>query len=151
MLGSEISAKIESYPCVKNNFKGIFAIDTIPSNLKVHDFIIFNLDLSNEKGSHRLVLFKKSNSVFECFDSLGFNPEKQALFAKYNKSKSSKILKFNETVFQPIQSVNCGLYAIYFSINRLLNLDLSYKNVLSEYFTLNTEQNDKIVKDFFTD
>lgn len=151
MHSSEIVQIIEKYPCIAKNFYGIYSIDLIPKHFPVKYFIIFNEDLSTNEGTHWLALFRKSNQTLECFDSLGFNETKQSRFLKYCKIKKVKNIKFNETPFQPITSNKCGLYAIYFCLNRLLNLDLSLKTMLSEYFDDNILKNDTLIDSFFNE
>lgn len=149
MLSSEIAELISKYPCVQSSFSGVFAIDTIPNNIPINHFIIFNQDFSTNYGIHWLTLIRTKKYVLECFDSLGLNTDKQSLLTKHNSFTGIKFIKFNETEFQSTKSNNCGLFAVYFAINRLLNKDLSLKVFLSEYFTTDVDKNDHIIKSFF--
>ena len=41
---------------IKKNFKGVYPIDLIPENLDYPSLIVVNLDSSEKKGSHWVVL-----------------------------------------------------------------------------------------------
>lgn len=150
MQGSELTTIIKRYPSVLKHFVGVFSINTVPS-LRVGDFAIFNQDLAENKGFHWLAVIRPKKNVVECFDSLGLNHEKQTLIKNYLVFDSFvTTVKYNETQFQPSESSNCGLYAVYFVINRVMNLDLSFTKFLNLYFNLNTLANEKKVIGFFS-
>lgn len=149
MQSSEFDNLFKRYPCIYKHFKGVCSIDTIPK-LKLHEFVIFNEDFSYGKGTHWLTLCNSKKTVLECFDSLGLDLKKQELLRHYLKvDKPIVYVKFNETEFQPKDSSNCGLYAAYFAINRLLNLDLSLNKFFEFYFSLDAEVNEGKVLNFF--
>ena len=55
---------------ISNRFMGVYLIDLIPDNLIIPYLIVVNLDSSDKKGSHWIVLHYQRNHV-EYFDSLG--------------------------------------------------------------------------------
>ena len=149
MQGFEFHQYIDAFPMLKKHFKGIVSIDTLPRYLKLREFLICNTDLSSGSGQHWFILLKNTPTSLECFDSLGISTEKKALFEKYCKFRGIEELEFNETSFQPLNSNSCGLYALYYIIQRLHNLDLSFQEILEEIFDdKNKEKNEQIVQEF---
>jgi len=150
MLGCELVEKINEYCSIKHSFKGVYSINTLPKYFKKREFLFCNEDLSQNPGTHWLCFLKINQNSFECFDSLGVNENKINLFKKYLKFQKKFSLKFNETKFQHDESNNCGLFVLYFAINRMHNLDLSFKEFLTEYFSDDYFENEKKLKDFFS-
>ena len=149
MQGFEFHQYINAFPMLKKQFKGIFSIDTLPKSLKLRQFLICNTDLSSGSGQHWFVLLKNSPKSLECFDSLGVSFEKKELLEKFCKIRRIEELEFNETSFQAINSNSCGLYAIYYIIQRFHNLDLSFEEILEEIFDdKNKEKNELTVQAF---
>ena len=67
----------------------------------------------------------------------------------YCKFRGIKEIEFNETQFQSDFSDTCGLFTIYFIIERMFNLDLSFEELLFEIFdTENLDENEMKVKEF---
>jgi len=84
----------------------------------------------------------------ECFDSLGVNEIKKKNLSHFCKFKNISKIKFNETQLQSDSSLSCGKFVLYFAIQRMHNLDLSFNDFLNEAFTLNCEKNEDIVNEF---
>ena len=57
---------------ISKRFMGVYPIDLIPDNLPIPCLIVVNLDSSEKKGSHWIVLHYQRNHV-KYFDSLGKN------------------------------------------------------------------------------
>ena len=57
-------------------FSGVYPIDLIPHELPILSIIILNLDSSEKKISHWIVVYYQTNYV-EYFDSLGREPMKE--------------------------------------------------------------------------
>lgn len=51
-------------------FKGVYPLDKIPKKIKNGQTLIFNLDKSNQSGSHWMALFKINNKNY-VYDSFG--------------------------------------------------------------------------------
>lgn len=149
MFGHELKAIISEYESIQKNFLGVFSIDTLPKNIPLHHFLFCNEDLAHNHGKHWLCFVRPSKKTVECFDSLSINPEKYQLLRKYCHFKNVKEIKFNQTQFQPSSSQSCGLYALYFAINRMHNLDLSFKTFLNDFFKCDHEANERKVTKFF--
>ena len=145
MLSSEIAATIEKVACMKSHFKGVYSIDNLPKFIKLRQGLIFNLSKMSEPGSHWITLVRVESDKIEIFDSLGTKFEK---LKNYLKFKNKPEYVYNENPFQLSNSDTCGYFAITFLIERMFNLDLSYKELLAEIFEPNLESNEKIVIEF---
>ncbi len=64
---------------------------------------------------------------------------------KFNQKLS---IKYNETPFQSADSNSCVLFAIYFAVERMFNLDLPFHTLLEEIFENKQENNENTVKQF---
>lgn len=147
MQGSEIEEILNHLPSIKNHFVGIFSIDTLPKLLKRRTFLICNTAKHNQLGEHWICICKTDVKI-EIFDSLGINSDRKNLLLKYCKFKNAKDFKVNDTQFQLSSSSTCGLFVIYFSIQRFHNLDLSFSTLLGEIFSKNLTSNEDKVKRF---
>lgn len=151
MQSSQLIEIIESFPSIKKSFNGVFSLNTIPKRLKSKSFLISNTQNDTEPGQHWFCIIKIKPNKYEYFDSLGVNEKKLELLIHSNIfSKNSQVL-FNETQFQNSTSISCGLFVLYFIINRLHNLDLSFSDLLNEIFVTDCEKNETLVNDFAKD
>ena len=138
--------------CLRNihEFTGVYSQDEL-SNIrfiKIPFSIVVNIDYNDEPGSHWLVI-RVNRRFIEIYDSLGFESK---YFTHYPKSILSFIARFKlnksiicTPVLQPIHSKLCGLYCIFFILNRQYN---SFANCLS-YFSENLNQNDHLLIKYF--
>jgi hypothetical protein len=151
MKGSAIKELIERDPLLNFHFEGIFAADCLPEFTSKQSFAIANSDIEGRAGVHWRLLFKPDKNTLEIFDSLG-DPLENA----FSWSNVSKVLPYvtnvivSKTQFQPTNSNKCGLYCIYVAYNRLFSLDIAFSTMLSDIFTDNLEENDRIVTEFAT-
>jgi hypothetical protein len=148
MQASEFEQYFEKYPFLKKHFLGIFAIDTLPKLIKYRQFCICNTDKSTESGQHWFCFVKNSNYELECFDSLGLTDKKKENLLKYCSFRYVKELKYNETSFQSEDSTTCGLFTVYFLIERMHNLDLTFNELLEEIFDEDKLKNELKVENF---
>jgi len=58
MQGNELESKINQINSIKNYFKGVFAINTLPKNLKIRDFLFCNEDKAENEGTHWICFIK---------------------------------------------------------------------------------------------
>jgi hypothetical protein len=117
MQGVEFDQYFEKFPALKKCFTGVYSIDTLPKHLKYRTFCISNTDTHDGFGKHWICFLKAEKSSLECFDSLGISSEKKDLLVKYCRFKA-KALHFNYNQFQKSDSISCGLFCIYFIIQR---------------------------------
>lgn len=151
MNGEDLQKVIAKFLSIRDNFLGVFSIDSLPKIFPVNHFLICNYDLKSMPGSHWFALVRKSNERIECFDSLSLNNDKKELLIKYcNFDKATKII-YNETPVQKITSLTCGQFVLFFLIHRIHNLDESFVSILNEIFNSNTENNEESVLNFLLD
>jgi hypothetical protein len=62
-------------------------------------------------------MLRNSKESIETFDSLGIDYDKESMLKQYCKFKVKNLI-VNETPFQSLQTDSCGLYCVYFIINR---------------------------------
>jgi Ulp1 protease family, C-terminal catalytic domain len=144
---SDINYVLRQYEIFDRSFKFLGAL---PSDFykvtrvdyhKVFDFakiaIVFNLDAHDEPGSHWTAFFIDHHSKsIEYFDSAGKRPNKrikQFIDKIWTKYLGNYRFKLNKVVHQRENS-ECGIYAIYYIIQRLLGFtfeDIS-SNVISD-------------------
>lgn len=149
MQASEINAVLENFPYFKSNFKGIFAIDQIPNRIKYREFLIGNTDIASGQGKHWFAVIKTKKGTIELFDSLGADSSKQQFYYNYCKNiKGINEILINSTQFQSSNTSTCGQFTMYFLINRLFNLDISFKQFLKISFVQCLEENEQIVEKF---
>lgn len=147
MQTSDFKIIFSCLPKVKQQFLGAYALDQIPDDkhFKINHSIIFNLDKADQIGSHWLALVRLSQKDFDLFDSQGVKFENLKPFLKFKNAS----FNFNSEAFQMSSTNSCGLFASYFIIHRLMNLDLNMQELLSEIFESNKEDNEKKVAKFF--
>jgi hypothetical protein len=146
MQTSDIEKLFKHFPLVNSHFKGVFAIDLIPRRLPKRYFFIFNKDPSTRNGSHWLTCIHLDQNKYEIFDSLGTDYEFLKPYLKFPEAEYS----YNSAKFQDNESSTCGLFASYYAIHQILNIDLSMDELLREIFEINVKTNEKNVLDFFS-
>lgn len=147
MLANELKEIIDSFPSLRTSFLGVCSINTVPK-LKKHNFVIVNTQDNTQLGEHWFCIIKKDLRKYEVFDSLGVSSDKLELYKQYNLFPNNSAITFNETNFQSPNSVTCGQFVLYFLINRVHNLDLSYFDLLNEIFSLDCLSNETNVLSF---
>jgi hypothetical protein len=148
MLGSDFIEYFNKLPVLMPHFNGVYSIDTIPHRMKPRTFSIINLDPKNKPGSHWFVMVKPELGKIEIFDSLGVG-SKIGLITENLKFRTKQDIICNETPFQSADSHSCGLFAIYFAVERMFNLDLPFLALLEDIFVINKlEKNENTVKQF---
>ena len=144
MNTEEIFDLMKSDREIRKKFMGVYALDLIPHHLPIPCFIVVNLDSSEKKGSHWIVLHFQRKHV-EYFDSLGKEPVKSI----HNLLTSNEfIYKYNKKRLQSAYTESCGLFCFYYSYYSCRKID--YNMILSN-FTSNQECNEKIVKNLYSE
>lgn len=146
MQTSDIQNIISRFPIIKERFIGVFPIDLIPKSLAPKSALIFNRDTSEMNGSHWICLVRGFENDYQIFDSLSTKFDEIYPYFKFRKA----VYYFNSNAFQESNSNTCGLFSCYFLIHRLMNLEVSYNELLSEIFVENKSENEKEVLDFFS-
>lgn len=93
------------------NYLGIFAPDTLPSQLMKNGTLVCNLSNSNQMGSHFITIVIQERQVLY-IDSFGVPCENADIkrFLDFQK----KPIKHNETMIQDLASDFCGFFCILF-------------------------------------
>ena len=108
-----------------NNFSGCFSKDKIIL-LDDNKSLIYNLQNSNQNGSHWCSITRKNNTIY-VFDSFGIGeiiPEIYKIYKKFN-------IVTNIYRIQDITSILCGLYSVLFIL-----YDVKTKNDFISFLTL---------------
>lgn len=148
MQASELDNIVKKFPSISKNFVGVFSINTIPKFIKKNHFFICNTEPNTEPGQHWFTILKTEAKKFEYFDSLGVTSEKVETFKSIKLFRPHSLIKYNETPFQMSTSLSCGLFVLYFIVQRMHNLDLGFSTFLDEIFETDCEKNENLVKIF---
>ena len=95
------------------NFEGCYSKNQIPL-IKNNKSLIFNLENSDQSGSHWLSLSRKDNDIF-IFDSFGVGDIPNNLYKIY---KNYNIIT-NVYRTQNINSILCGLFSVLFCLYKV--------------------------------
>ena len=112
------------------NFSGCFSKDRIIL-LDNNKSLIYNLQNSNQNGSHRCSITRKNNTIY-IFDSFGIGEIPSEIYKIYKKFK----IITNIYQIQHISSILCGLYSILFIL-----YDVKNKNDFINFLTLFNKSN----------
>ena len=142
--------KINSFLCNVPNFIGCFADDEL-KNLSIQSFpafLICNLDHSSQIGSHWICL-RVDRKTVEIFDPLGFNtelwPKLPFFLLNYLRNLSfQKQILFSRHI-QPIKSLLCGYYCIFYVLTRQNH---SFNQIV-KMFSLHLYKNDSVLTYLF--
>ena len=145
MLNTEFQEYFEKIPAILPSYLGCFSVDNFPRKLPTRSFFVTNLSKSTQMGTHWISIVKSEPNLVEIFDSLGTRYHQLKPYLKFYKNPN---LEYNNCAFQLDNSTTCGLFAITFLVERCMNFDLKYKEVLACTFTEDKNTNEEIVKEF---
>ena len=148
MIASDFANKLSNFPNIKEKFQGIFSADNLPKKIKKDHFIICNTDVVAGSGKHWYAVLKIENDCLEIFDSLGIDEQKKKFLENSFHQKGIFKIKFNVSQVQTSISSTCGLFVLYFLVNRYHNKDLSFTDLLNEIFVRSQLQNENLVTKF---
>ena len=147
MQSHELSEFIKKIPSLNNHFVGVFSIDTLPETIEDRKFLFCNTVPHTKIGEHWFCLSKVNNKI-EVFECIEVDNTKKDLLNKFFKIKTKNKLKVNDTAVQSSTSTSCGLFALYFAINRFHNVDLGFKALLNEIFSSDVSLNEHLANEF---
>jgi hypothetical protein len=148
MFASQFKNVLEThYPLVAQHYKGAFEFDKYPRDLAVRNFILWN-SAQALPGEHWRIIYMHHGAI-DIFDPLGLSEQKIKEWDL--KFDDNLIVSFNANQLQPKFSPSCGWFCLYFAIHRVLNPDLSMRQLLAEDFCRKTETNLSIIKKFFSE
>ena len=112
MTNDEITFIVNSNISCKKMFIGVFAADTLPTNLSYPCTLIVNTDDSNLPGQHWVAIHIDKKRIGYFFDSYGMTPYVTNFINFLNKFCDS--WKFNSKPLQSINTIVCGQYCCLF-------------------------------------
>ena len=145
LSGFEIEAVLRKDAHVKRMFRGVFPIDLInqarfpktgPS------IFIVNSDRSNEPGEHWLCVYFMSGKS-EFMDSFGFPASHYPEIDTFIK-RHCHVRKHNTRMLQSVLSDTCGLYCIYYAIQK--SRGRSLRSIIAPFHPLNQQKNDMKIR-----
>lgn len=145
MQTSEFQIFVDKFPCLKSHFLGVYSLDSIPKKMKSKTFLIFNDQTSTMPGRHWLGLVHTKGNQYNIFDSYGVKIDSIKPYLKFKNPQ----FKYNIGKFQSSETSTCGLFALYFCINNLLNNYDDFSELLSSIFKIKVEENEALVFSFF--
>ena len=144
----ELTQLIERFASkdTKNAFMGVYAIDQLPKSIPyLPALFIINTDAKNLPGKHWKAVFISQNHHGEVFDSLSL-PISTHLLRWLNNFTYGHWKQNKRTIQHPLSSI-CGVYALYFVLNRLHRKSLQS---ISREFGKTFFVNDKKMLKFFS-
>ena len=125
----------------------MYSIDLIPKNIEHPSLIVvLNLDSSEKKGSHWIVLHYILNQIVEhIFGSIGRQPDEYIYNILF---KQRLTYKYNNKRLQSLYSNTCGLFCLFYSYYSSRNEDMV--RILDRFGT-SYKENEFIVIKFYND
>lgn len=130
----------------KTAFMGIFPIDKLPRRItKLPALLIINTHTKNLPGEHWKAIYISSQRRGEVFDS--FALPISLYLQKWINTFTHGRWKQNSRSIQHPSSTICGIYVLYYVLNRLKTDDL--KSIMDTFGESKTE-NDRLMMKFFS-
>ena len=113
----QLTSLARSCPTSYRYFRGVYALDTIPSLLCAPSTYICNLDTSDNPGTHWISMYvPPDDSPVEYFDPYGLDAP-----SRLEKNFLHPVYIFNQRSIQQPLSTVCGQYALYYIWQRPLH------------------------------
>jgi len=140
LLNNKIFSELEHRVC---------SMDGLPLRTKTKSLLIVNSDVHQLRGRHWMAIFIPKDSPPEFFDSLGKCPSSYSHFLiDFLIEENAHGFVYNYKRLQAPFSSSCGLYCIYFLVQRVKGK--SFESILGE-FSENLQQNNVFIQHFFED
>jgi hypothetical protein len=147
MNTSQLQCCIGCDPQMAHHIIGVFAADRLPKALTRYPCgFIANTDDHSQPGTHWCAFYFPAPGVVEYFDSYGERP------SRYNRHFTDYMLRFTKVVFNERQlqsdiSNVCGLYCLFYLLQRLRGKSL---RAIVNIFSSNLYDNDVLVYHLMT-
>ena len=141
MNSIQIEKILSNYKPLKGIYKGVFASNTIPLDMKVPFCFIANTMREGTTGQHWIACYSDSRNTIDYFDSLA---EAAPVELQHFLDQFSQVNK-NTISLQSLFSEACGQYCIYFLVKRRKH---SFITVLKKLYSLPMIEREKMVKGF---
>lgn len=121
----QLTSLARSCPTSNSYFRGVYALDTIPSSLCEPSTYICNLDTSDKPGSHWVSFYVPPlrTEPVEYFDSYGLQAPSD-IERRFLSGRPCSYYLYNNRMLQSLSSAVCGQYALYFIWQRPIQLDM---------------------------
>ena len=120
MNTSQLQCCIECDSLLKQYILGVFAADLIPFEVNHYPYgFIANTEASSQEGKHWIAFYIPRKGHAEIFDSYGKDPSRYNIY--YEKWMKKNVLPtlVNKKQIQSNHSNVCGLYCLFFLLQRL--------------------------------
>jgi len=138
----QIERALKSHPVIQKVFKGVYACNQIPTDMKGDGFMVINLDPSYKEGSHWVAICLNSKLGNIYFDSYGWKPTKRKIL----QLLEGREVKWGTVQLQSDFTSTCGQWCCFFIWHMCHNV--TFEDML-DMFGNNQLQNDEIVNAFF--
>lgn len=151
MNNEQLSRLASSRKEIKKHFKGVYAVDRLPShrNFKKPASLICNLDPMDEPGSHWIAFFLPEYGLPEYFDSYGRFASESCEHYLLRSYPDTKDYLYNFRFIQSPFSAVCGQYSLYYIWKR--GLGYSMDEVLKIFCNDDHLDNDRLVNELIED
>lgn len=114
------------------NFKGVYALDQLPSKITDDVLMIVNTDSSNLPGTHWIAIISR-NKIGYCFDPLGYPPPLALVtwLNRYFNRWSS-----NRRQIQSKLSTLCGYFCLHYLYYAVTYVDIPLANVVNVIYPI---------------
>ena len=133
LRGFQFKTYFETEPVVSRFYEGVYSLDEIPKELPIRHFVVVNLSKKDEEGTHWIVICRSDPSIYEIFNSLGFETLGN-LVPEYFAVSSDTDIIYNGHSFQMENTSTCGYFCVYFAVHRVFNYDMSFHSFLESFF-----------------
>lgn len=139
----EINKIVHSDTSASPYFVGVFPADKIPHITQTPAGIIFNLDDSDQPGSHWVGVWINVDGRATYFDSFGLPPLRRSLLTFLSMYPEWEM---NSKRFQHLTSQDCGYYTILFIV--LASRGFPLPTIQYLFYECEGRLNDTLVKDY---
>lgn len=147
LRGFQFKTYFDTEPVVSHFYEGVYSLDEIPKELASRHFVVVNLSKKNEEGTHWIVICRSDESIYEIFNSLGFETL-DPLVPEYFSVPPDTDVIYNGHAFQMENSSTCGYFSVFFAVHRVFNYDMSFHSFLQFFFDESQSVNEERVIKF---
>lgn len=148
LSSDEIVHFCQSMPLLNRAFYGVVTPSALESLiLPSHSFVILYFDNKNSSLGHWTVLLKNKHT-FEFFDSSHNWRFLAQVRDILNLVYSHPLIRSIPFATQDFRTKTCGYFCLYFILNRLKRLKLSFGYFIYKYFYLDTFDNEYTIAQF---
>ena len=141
MNTQEIEVMMKQNKVTQKLFKGVYAADEVPDDIKKSCFVIVNMDPSTEAGSHWVAMMVNPGRRSEYFDSFGL----PVPYPRFERILGGRYIMSKEQL-QASYTTTCGQWCMFYVWCRCAKY--TFKQIISMFKKKDRIQNDANVNDF---